>query len=114
MTSDFWTTLDQLVESSDITIDRPKGSRHPRYHHLVYPLDYGFLEETGAIDGGGVDVWIGSLPGRSVVGILASVDLAKRDSEIKILLGCTDDDVTAVLDTVNTGSQAATFIRRPE
>ena len=26
----FWTQLDAIVETSELIIDRPKGSRHPR------------------------------------------------------------------------------------
>ena len=113
MTPNFWTTLDQLVESSEIKIDRPKGSRHPRFSEVIYPLDYGYLAGTGAVDGGGVDVWVGSEPTRHLVGILATVDLMKRDAEIKLLLGCTEAEISIALETANTGSQAAMLIRRP-
>jgi hypothetical protein len=58
---DFWDFLERLVASSRPVVDRPKGSRHPRYPALVYPLDYGYLEGTQAMDGGGVDFWRGSL-----------------------------------------------------
>ena len=56
MNANFWHCLDQLVSSSRVTIDRPKGSIHPRFEDIVYPLDYGFLEETTASDGAGIDV----------------------------------------------------------
>lgn len=41
MTGDFWRQLAQLVAESEIVIDRPQGSAHPRYPDFVYPLDYG-------------------------------------------------------------------------
>jgi inorganic pyrophosphatase len=28
---------------------------------MIYPLDYGYLEITTSSDGGGIDVWFGSL-----------------------------------------------------
>lgn len=28
---DFWDALDELVSNSEIVIDRPKGSAHPRF-----------------------------------------------------------------------------------
>ncbi len=40
----FWTALSNLVRSATLRVDRPKGSRHPRYPDRVYPLDYGYLE----------------------------------------------------------------------
>lgn len=108
----FWESLDQLVATSEIVIDRPKGSRHPRNPSVVYPLDYGYLDETVAIDGGGIDVWIGSQSDRRVVGILTSADLLKRDAEIKILLGCSEDEMTLASETSNNGLQASMLIRR--
>ena len=38
--TDFWLALDKLVSESKIIIDRPKGSRHPKYPDCVYPFDY--------------------------------------------------------------------------
>lgn len=108
----FWEAADELLTTSKIVVDRPKGSVHPRFESVTYPLDYGYLEGTGAIDGGGVDVWVGSQPELGVVGILASVDLYKRDAEIKFLFGCTEDEIMLPLQTSNTESQSAILIRR--
>jgi inorganic pyrophosphatase len=52
----FWKAVGALVQESEIIIDRPKGSHHPRYPELVYPVDYGYLKNTTAMDGGGIDV----------------------------------------------------------
>lgn len=57
---DFWNALDQLVNTSEIVIDRPKGSSHPKYPDFVYKLDYGYLKNTSSMDGAGIDVWVGS------------------------------------------------------
>jgi inorganic pyrophosphatase len=108
----FWDALDELVESSEIVIDRPKGSRHPRYPDCVYPLDYGYLAGTSASDGGGIDVWVGSLPERRIVGVTATVDLVKRDTEIKILIGLTDEEIGIVHEFLNTGPMGAVTIKR--
>jgi len=110
---EFWQTLDLLVASSILRIDRPQGASHPRHPEMTYPLDYGYLEGTGAIDGGGVDVWVGSLPDRRVTAVICAVDLHKRDSEVKILLGCTPEEARVVLRTHNAGSQSAILIARP-
>jgi len=37
VTGDFWRQLAQLVAESEIVIDRPQGSAHPRYPDFVYP-----------------------------------------------------------------------------
>jgi inorganic pyrophosphatase len=94
---DFWTALEKLVAETELAIDRPKGSRHPTYPTIVYPLDYGYLAGTASMDGGGIDVWRGSLADGKIVGVVCTVDLLKKDSEIKILIGCTPDEVRTVL-----------------
>lgn len=97
----FWSLLDRLVAGSKIIIDRPAGARHPRYPHMVYPLDYGYLDGTTAGDGSGIDIWVGSLPERSICGILCTADILKKDVEIKILAGCTEAEVKSILDFLN-------------
>lgn len=86
----FWDAAESLIADSEIVVDRPKGTRHPRFESITYPLDYGYLDGTVAVDGHGVDIWIGSQPDLGIVGILATVDLFKRDAEIKLLFGCTE------------------------
>jgi inorganic pyrophosphatase len=108
----FWRNLDQLVAGAQLIIDRPAGSRHPRYPEFVYPLDYGYLEGTASPDGGGIDVWVGSLPEKTVSAALACVDLHKRDAEVKILLGCTPEEAGRILAFHNTGPQAAMLLQR--
>lgn len=80
--TDFWDVLDKLVFESKIIIDRPKGSRHPKYPNLIYPVDYGYLENTTSMDGGGIDIWKGTAGGAADA-VICTVDLLKRDSEIK-------------------------------
>jgi len=99
----FWQGMSELLVTHSIIIDRPKGKPHPRYPDLIYPLDYGYLENTTASDGGGIDVWLGSLnsvmnkqSAKTLTGILCTFDTLKRDAEIKLLLGCTEDDVQII------------------
>lgn len=97
----FWAALDKLAETSNIIIDRPKGSAHPRFTQYIYPLDYGYLEGTSSMDGEGIDLWLGSDPTRTLTAILCTVDLIKRDSEIKLLLGCTEEEIQTILEFHN-------------
>lgn len=112
MTNDFWSNAEQLVREHEVIIDRPKGSRHPRFSEVSYPLDYGYLAGTRSGDGQGVDVWIGSLPGRAVTAIIITADVYKQDAEVKLLLGCTPDEAKSALKTHRTGSQGATLVLR--
>lgn len=93
----FWQALENLVAQSEIVIDRPKGSAHPRYPEMIYPLDYGYLANTESMDGDGIDVWLGSDETRKIDAIVCTVDLVKRDSEIKLLIGCTEEEKQTVL-----------------
>ncbi len=93
MNTEFWRAIDELVSSGKIIIDRPKGSRHPKFENCIYEVDYGYIENTASMDGGGIDVWRGSLEEEAVNAIICTVDLMKRDSEIKLLIGCTREEI---------------------
>lgn len=87
---EFWQALDKLVSNSKIVIDRPKGTKHPKYPDILYEVDYGYLKDTTSMDGDGIDVWKGSDVKQEIDAIICVVDLLKKDSEIKILIGCTE------------------------
>lgn len=110
--SDFWAALDELVSKSKIVIDRPKGSAHPRFPGFIYRVDYGYLKDTASMDGAGIDVWVGSGE-KTVDAVMCIVDLMKRDSEIKILIGCTEEEKQIVYETHNESSyMKGVMIRR--
>ena len=109
---DFWKALDELVSNSEIVIDRPRGSAHPRFPNFIYKVDYGYLKNTSSMDGAGIDVWIGS-GDKKIDAIMCIVDLMKRDSEIKILVGCTEDEKLDIYKTHNeTQYMKGVLIRR--
>ena len=101
MNNEFWQAIDFLASSGKIVIDRPKGSRHPKYPDCIYPVDYGYIENTTSMDGGGIDVWRGSLPSNTVDSIICTVDLMKKDSEIKLLMGCTEEETKIIYEFHN-------------
>ena len=99
----FWQAMTGLLVSNAVIIDRPKGSTHPRYGEVVYPFDYGYLENTTSSYGSGIDVWLGSLNSvmnhesmKTLTGILCTFDTLKRDAEIKLLIGCTEEDIQII------------------
>lgn len=97
----FWLALDGLLEKSKVVIDRPRGSKHPRFPTIVYPVDYGYLEGTSSMDGGGIDVWRGTAGHNSIDAIICTLDLLKKDSEIKLLIGCTTEEKDLVYEFHN-------------
>jgi len=109
---EFWEYLNQLVVNCRIVVDRPKGSIHPNYDDLVYPLDYGYLEGTTTKDGGGIDVWVGSEPYTYLNEFICTVDLNKIDLEIKLLIGCSLSEINEILDFQNKYSLRVFLIKK--
>ena len=97
----FWEALDRLIRESDIVIDRPKHSAHPKYPDCIYPVDYGYFADTASMDGSGIDLWQGSLDSKTADAIICTVDLLKRDSDIKVLIGCTVAEKQKILEFHN-------------
>jgi inorganic pyrophosphatase len=92
----FWEHLDQLVAESHIVIEVSKGG-YKGDSELVSPVDYGYLKGTSSMDGSGIDIFVGSDPGRRIDSIICTIDLVKRDSEIKALIGCTEEEKYAIM-----------------
>jgi inorganic pyrophosphatase len=108
----FWSRLDELIKSSEVIIDRPKGTPHPRYPDLIFPLDYGYLKGTTGGDGDGIDVWRGTAGHRKLTAIGCTVDMKKKDAEIKLIIGCTDEEIAIIEKCHNGLHQSAIIIRR--
>ena len=109
---DFWAYLDQLVATSRIVIEHPKGSADPGHLGDAYPASYGYLEGTRSMDGEGIDVWVGAGEAGPVQGVVCTVDLARRDSEVKILLGCSDDEIVRIVAFHTIGQMRGLLVRR--
>lgn len=107
----YWTDLDTLVAINGFTIERPKGSAHPKYPDYIYPLDYGYIPNTKSGDGAEIDAWQGS-QGARVTGIVATYDAKKKDMEVKVLIGCSTDEKQLILDRQNQGAMSAIIIHR--
>ncbi|GHO50984.1 inorganic pyrophosphatase [Ktedonospora formicarum] len=108
----FWRSLDTLVAESKIVIDRARDTPHPRYSDFIYPFDYGYLQGTLSNDGSGIDIWRGTMPDTQVTAVIVNVDLEKRDSEIKVLIGCTPEEQQTILHVHEDGAQSALLIVR--
>ncbi|MCD0169376.1 inorganic pyrophosphatase [Deinococcus sp. 23YEL01] len=94
--ANFWAVLDTLVADAEVVVERPAGSAHPRFPDTCYPLDYGALRGTTSGDGAEIDVFLGHPGARTVTGVGATVDARKRDTELKLLLDCTPEQMQMV------------------
>ncbi len=113
MSTHFWDSLDALVRRHVLVIDRPRHTPHPHFPESLYPFDYGYLMSTTGGDGQGVDVWRGSQPTLAVTGAVCTLDLAKGDVELKLLIGCQPWEMEQIYAFHNQGEQAALLLVRP-
>lgn len=109
---EFWKNIDKLIEVSEIIIDRPKGSMHPKFNEIIYPIDYGYLKNTKSKDNNEIDIWVGSNPIKIIDSILCIVDLLKKDSEIKILYSCTKNEKKIIYEFHNYKDMKAIMVNR--
>jgi len=112
--NDFWDFLDRLIFDKRIVVDRTRGTPHPAHPEIIYPLDYGYLEGTRSGDGEEIDVWMGASPIRRLSGLILTCDARKCDIEIKLLLGCTNQETQTILAFHNAGEMRAIGYPRPE
>lgn len=110
----YWDALEKLMAEHEVVVDRPKGSRHPRYPNIVYPVDYGYLRGTTAVDGNAIDIFVGTGPEAGVDGVVCTVDLLKNDAEIKILYRCLPEEIEAVLRLLNNDYMSALLVENRE
>lgn len=53
------TTLRFLLgKTVSVVIDRKIGTRHPKRPHVIYPINYGYLEDVLSADGEGADAYV--------------------------------------------------------
>lgn len=68
-----------------MTIDRPKGSHHPVYKDLCYPINYGYIDGVMAPDGEEQDAYIIGIdePVKKFTGKVVAIIHRKDDIEDK-------------------------------
>ncbi|GMA16381.1 inorganic pyrophosphatase [Deinococcus metallilatus] len=71
-----------------VVVDRPLGSRHPRWPELGYPVNYGELPGTLSGDGHPIDAYLlgWDEPVREASGVVTAVILRADDVEDKLVV----------------------------
>jgi inorganic pyrophosphatase len=108
----FWQKLDSIYFSSSIVITQPQGSMHSTFANLIYPVDYGYLNDTLSQDLLGIAIYKGKGSAYSVEAILVAADILKKDIEVKLLVGCSQEEVDKILRFVNQTEYQKTIIVR--
>ncbi len=82
-----WAAWEELIRQHGLTIDRPRLSVHPVWRDIIYPMDYGYINDTASTDREGVDVFVGTKP-LGLVGLIMTHDYRRGDREVKLLFNC--------------------------
>jgi inorganic pyrophosphatase len=95
-----WQRWANLILTNGISIDRPRGSRHPDHPSIIYPIDYGFIAGTVSTDGHEIDVFRGTAS-TGLVGTIISTDHRKADTEFKLMYNCDAAEIYLVNGFIN-------------
>ncbi len=87
-----WDGWEALIAQNGLTIDRPYRSRHPDFADIIYPMNYGYVNNTTSTDGHEVDIFVGSAD-NGLVGLLMTTDYGRGDREVKLLFDCTPEEI---------------------
>ncbi len=50
--------IEYLGREVNVVIDRPLGSTHPKHDDIIYPVNYGYIQNTVSGDGEEIDVYL--------------------------------------------------------
>ncbi|MBT3193469.1 MAG: inorganic pyrophosphatase [Verrucomicrobia bacterium] len=80
-------SLDYLGKETKVVVDRPMGSRHPRWG-LEHPVNYGFVPGTVAADGEQLDAYVlgVDVPLDSFQGVCVAVIRRLDDDDDKLVV----------------------------
>lgn len=95
MNHNFWYHAETQLKSSQIVVEKEKGSLYSEVPPVSYPLEFGFLDDMKG-EGKGAEVWVGSTRERKVDGAILTAN-AMGDQVVKLLIGCTEADGQAAL-----------------
>jgi inorganic pyrophosphatase len=110
-----WAAWENIIATHGVTNERPRHSRHPLFHDIIYPLDYGYVNSTRGPDGSEVDIFTGTAP-NGLVALIATDDHRRADRDVKLLYNCTPEEIYLVNGFINfnpTLMQGVLIMRHP-
>ena len=87
-----WARWEALIRDHGLTIDRPRGARHPAHASIIYPMDYGYVNGAIGSDRENLDVFLGAA-NTGLAGAIVSTDHRKGDREFKLLYDCSPEEI---------------------
>lgn len=109
----FWMKADTLFLSGKLNLTKKKGDVHDTFKNLIYPTDYGHLTDTISGSEEGISVYAGSGDRNQISGLIIAADILMKELDVKMLIGCTDEEIHTVLRFLNqTEFQKTVLIRR--
>lgn len=109
----FWQKVDTLFLSGNLKLEKKKGDIHPTFGNLIYPTDYGHLVDTKSAGESGVSVYAGSSDRMRISALVIAADILTKELDVKILIGCTEEEIEDILRFLNqTDYQKTVLIRR--
>lgn len=81
-------TCDYLGKQVQVVMDRPLGSKHPKYEDMIYPINYGYIPDTLSGDGMEIDAYIlgEDKPLQTFQGLVIALIKRKDDREYKLVV----------------------------
>ena len=108
----FWQKLDTLYRSGTVDIVYRQGDRHPQFENLIFPVHCGYLRDINN-QPDGVSVYLGSDQKGKIAAVVVAVDILQKALDVKLLAGCREEEILAVLHFLNqTDFQKTILIRR--
>lgn len=109
----FWQKIDTLYLSGTRKLIKHKGEQHDSFKNLVYPIDYARIEDMKSVSGHGVAVYLGSGNRNKVSALIVAADILEKELDVKVLAGCTEEEIHDVLTYLNqTEFQKTVLMRR--
>lgn len=97
----FWQKVNTLYLSCGFTIVRKKGDHHPQFANLIYPVDYGYINETKSTNGEGLSLYAGTGDRNKISALVIAVDILSREMDVKVLVGCNSEEEESILRYLN-------------
>lgn len=109
----FWQKVDTLFLSGNLKQVKKKGEVHDTFKNLVFPTDYGRLEDLVSHTSNGIPVYMGSGNRNRITALIVAADILTKELDVKILVGCDEKETEDVLRYLNqTDFQKTVLISR--